>query len=149
MADCKVNLSIILPGGTMYSKHLCFKNREEEVNDGGAPRVVVKEVPIEGMTTKEVMNFTYKDKKTGKTFNKPIVIHLRKCIPAKKVLKLSEEAYEEMTSANMPAWYGRHRGKKGLAMWSSLNKTARLEEHLRHLSEAMGGTLGDYEVFGE
>ena len=60
-------------------------------------------------------------------------------IPCSKSIKMTYDAYEYMTSTEMPAWYH----KKD---WRRLTPTQRLELHLQRTCDANNGTSFTYSI---
>jgi len=60
-------------------------------------------------------------------------------LPCSKSIKLTYDAYEYMTSTEMPAWYH----KKD---WKRLAPIQRLELHLQRTCDANGGTSFTYSI---
>lgn len=64
-------------------------------------------------------------------------------IPASKSIKLTQDAYDCMTSSEIPSFI---KTKKEKGIWTSLNSKERLEWHLRRMCEASGGTAFTYSI---
>lgn len=64
-------------------------------------------------------------------------------IPASKSIKLTQNAYDYMTSSEIPSFI---KTKKEKGIWTSLNSKERLEWHLRRMCEANGGTAFTYSI---
>lgn len=64
-------------------------------------------------------------------------------IPASKSIKLTQNAYDYMTSSEIPSFI---KTKKEKEIWTSLNSKERLEWHLRRMCEANGGTAFTYSI---
>lgn len=60
-------------------------------------------------------------------------------VPCNKSIKMTYDAYEYMTSTEMPAWYH----KKD---WKRLTPIQRLELHLQKTCDANGGTSFTYSI---
>jgi hypothetical protein len=80
----------------------------------------------------------------GKDGNKIVRRGVRKyyeyeVVPCTKSIKLTYDAYEYMTSTEMPSWYH----KKD---WRRLTPIKRLELHLQRTCDANGGTSFTYSI---
>lgn len=64
-------------------------------------------------------------------------------VPASKSIKLTQDAYDYMTSPEIPSFI---KTKKEKGIWTSLNSKERLEWHLRRMCEANGGTGFTYSI---
>lgn len=117
MTDTKISLSIELQGGTMYSKEASFKNAK----------------PIPDKHNKEFLKI-----EDGKGHFETITINTRKCIPAKQVVNLSQEAYDYFISDEKPIEY---RGD-----WKKMSEAARLHWHMEETAKALGGKMIDFKV---
>lgn len=117
MVDIKISLNIELPGNTMYSKEASFKNA----------------TPIPDRHNKEFLKV-----EDGKGNFETLAINTRKCIPAKQVINLSQEAYDYFISDDKPAEY---RGD-----WKKMSQAARLHWHMEETAKALGGRMIDFTV---
>lgn len=82
----------------------------------------------------------YKGKDADKIVRKGIRrIHNIEVIPCSKSIKLTQDAYDYMTSIEVPVWYH----KKD---WKRLTSTQRLELHLQRTCDAEGGTSFTYSI---
>lgn len=115
--NIKISLSIELPGSTMFSKEASFKNA----------------TPLPDKHNKEFMKI-----KNGNGNLETITINTRKCIPAKQVINISEEAYNYFISDEKPPEYR--------SDWKKMSSAARLYYHLDSIAKAMGGKMIDYKV---
>lgn len=146
MTTTKVSLTIALPGSVMFSKQLCFKNSTIKDKNG---KTVNVETPVEGMTNQESFTLKLKDKKTGNMYTKRYDYHVRKCIPAKQVINISEEAYRAMIENEIPDFF-RMAGvsrKQLPALWQSLTDSEKLMIHFDAIAADLGGEVVDYEIF--
>ena len=130
MADVKLSVTIELPGSTMMTPQECGENPENY--DRNWMLLSVK---------------TF-DNKTKKYFyrKEPLEFKTRKCKPATQVIKMSQEAYEYMTSTMCPEWFV-YQG--GIHKWKQFTPEQRLELHLERLRKAVGGRAYTYVVFGD
>lgn len=128
MDNVKLSVTIELPGSTMMTSQECDKN------------------PNNYEDNKLILSVKCFDKKTKKTFYKkePLVFKTRKCISAKQVINMNDDAYNYMTSTACPEWY-----QFGISKWKKLSATERLELHLSRTCESFGGTSYTYLVLGD
>lgn len=71
-----------------------------------------------------------------------LYIKARKTRNAQQVIKLSDEAYNYMTSNDTPEFYDKF-------IWNRLSKNQRLRSHLARISESLGGIHFNYEVLDD
>lgn len=130
MADAKLSLTIELQGSTMMSPQECGENPDNY--DRNWMLLSVKSF----------------DKKTKKFFyrKEPLEFKTRKCKPATQVIKMSQEAYDYMTSIACPEWFI---NQGGIHKWKQLSPEQRLELHLERTCKAMGGKSYSYSIFGD
>jgi hypothetical protein len=85
------------------------------------------------------------DTKSKKYFykNEPLHFRTRKCKEASQVIRMSEEAYEYMTSSTYPEWW------TNPSMWKRMSKEKRLELHLDRLCKHLGGISYTYAVYND
>lgn len=161
MIDIKVNLSIALPGSVMYSKQECFKQLKEVAKYKNGKVIKDKKTGKVKYVTKLVADPEKFDHKVmlldnGGKEPERVTIHTRKCKPARQVLNMSTEAYNYMVSEAIPAGFKAPVGvkptkKKSAAQvaWEGMTQEDRLLWHLNETAAALGGTLEDYQVFGD
>ena len=140
MSTTKVNLSILLPGGTMLSVEESTRVIEEPVK---TPSGHVKMENGQKVTVPvRVMDVHKHDKIELEVMNRgrkeTIKVFTRKCKKAKQVVHLSEDAYNYMTSDEAPYQY------KGV--WRSLKPFERLKWHCNRIAESLGGTVDSIQV---
>lgn len=121
MSNVKVNLSILLQGGTMLS----VEESTRIAKDG--TRVI---------DTHKHNKFELEVMDRGK--KKTIKVFTRKNKPVKQVMRLSEEAYEYMVGSEIPPKY------KGV--WKGLKLHEKLRWHCQQIADSMGGTVYDIQV---
>lgn len=117
MSETKVSLSILLPGSTMFSKESSLRNGK----------------PDPEKHNKEFLKVSDK-----KGHYETLVINTRKCIPAKQVISISEDAYNYFVSSEKPFDF---RGD-----WKSMSADARLYYHMEEIAKSRGGIVLDYKV---
>lgn len=114
MDNVKVNLHIALPGRTMYSEQECSKNPS------------LNETFFLSLRTKSADRQIFK-------------INTRKCIPASKMIHLTHEAYDYMSSDECPSWARRNE-------WHVMSLEQRLVSHMMNIAESYGGYIMDYKI---
>ena len=130
MTDTKLSVTITRPGGVMMTPQECGENPENY----NKVRILLS-----------VRTF---DKKTKKFFYKkePLEFRTRRCATAQQVIKMSNEAYDYMTSSMCPDWFI---PMGGISKWKSLSKEKRLEHHLDRLCSSLRGISYTYVIFGD
>lgn len=121
MDNVKVNLSILLPGGTMLS----VEESTRTAKDG--TRVI--DVHKHNKTEFDVMDRGKKE---------TIKVFTRKSKSAKQVMHLTEEAYDYMTGSEIPPKY------KGV--WKGLKPIEKLRWYCNQIAESLGGVVDDIQV---
>ena len=121
--EIKVNLSIILQGGVMYSQEQAKALEKEKVGTG----YDTFSMRVEGKNG------------NGKKDAETITVKTRKCKPASQSLNLSMDAYDYMTGKEAPYFV-----KAG--DWERLTKKQRLEAHLKRIVEGLGGVSFTYAI---
>lgn len=140
MDNVKVNLSILLQGGTMLSVEESTRIIEEPVRtpsghikySKGKP--VTK--PVRVMDTHKHNKFELEVMNRGK--KETIKVFVRKNKPAKQVIRLNEDAYNYMVSNETPAQY------KGV--WKGLKPNEKLRWHCNRIAESLGGVVDSIQV---
>ena len=126
MNNVKISLTITLPGSVMVS----------EVDS-------LKRISDKKGNTKEVFDFSKNNKQTMQLYHKgkkeQIEIFIRKSKPAKQVINLPQEAYDQFTGDYIPRKYN---GK-----WKSLTPMQKIRWHCQQIAEELGGRLEDFKVF--
>lgn len=131
MSTVKLSVTIVLPGSTMMTSQECDENPQENYENN--------------FILLSVKKYDYKTKKSF--FRKePLEFKTRKCVDAQQVIKMSDEAYENMTSVSCPEWFI---PKGGINAWKKMSKEQRLEAHLDRVCKAMGGKSYTYAVFSD
>ena len=123
--ECKVNLSITLPGAVLKTAKECAENPKESFE-----KQVVR---VESST------FDKKKKKFIKTVEY-LDIHVRKCRTASQSINMTKEAYDYMVSKECP-YFANPKD------WVRMSKVKRLEAHLEETCKALGGISYTYQVF--
>lgn len=124
MLETKVSLTVVVPGATMISKQECLKQLENSDDES----LVLNH---------QVITVYDKDNKNQKVLH----IKTRKCIPARQSLNICKEAYEAMTSSEIP-----YKVRK-VSEWLAMSKKQRLEKHLDDIAAQLGGVVGSYVIF--
>lgn len=137
MSEIKVNLSIVLPGRTMWSKEECLKTTQREIKSKGKKRFeTVTEVKDWSKLERQHCKVRLKDNRT-----ESITYYVRKCKPAAQSLNISKDAYLYYVSKDSMLV-----GYKP-AKWATMTKKERLEAHLKNICEGLGGKSFTYHVF--
>lgn len=120
----------------MYSSQLCDENSKEKFGEDHNPNDYLE----------PCHTFVEYETKKGKRIRDRIDFKVRKRIPAKQVINLSQEAYRDMIIGPMPYWYRDPEGKHPQKSWMRLSREERLKLHLTRYAENFQGTLESYEV---
>lgn len=137
MNEIKLNLSIVLPGSTLFSKEECLKTTQEVIKlKNGKKRTVTKVVEDWDKMDKH----TFKVSESGKAKPETIVFHTRKCKPATQSINLNKNAFDYMTRGECPSFA---KPKD----WARMSKKQKLEAHLSKIVEHVGGVSFTYQVF--
>ena len=128
MTNIKLSLSVLLPGGTMYSKEESLKN--PHLKDENAKN---------NLDLRKFDSFSIKlrDAKKVETHR----IFVRKSKPARQVLNLSEEAYNYFIGQEKPEKY-----KGEMGPWGKLTKNQKIIWHCNNIAENFGGSLESWEI---
>lgn len=121
MYEPKLRLTITLPGSVMMSEQECSENPKENY----------KSFSIEWTKTKKFK---------GKTVNikeRVYVNNVRKCVPCKQTLSISEESYQMMID-ECPSW-------EKPFVWKKYNIHQKLKSHFNILTQQFGGIGFHYE----
>lgn len=123
MVDIKINASIVLQGGTLPAEPPQLKK--------GKKKRKKKE---------EKSEVLYRQEKIHMDKGKPIVISLREPKPARQVLHICQEAYNNMVASDNPV--------KGVKVfeWKKLSPNKRVKLHLQVLAESLGGRLEAFKI---
>ena len=132
MVEPKLSLTLVLPGSNMVSQQVA-ENKPEE------------------FTEEHKMFFkSYKSKK-DKSPN-VIVFRTRKSIPARQVLKMSQEAYkamlEESTSPKYDKVIAKVKGKL-IRVWDTMSEDARIKKHCELIAHDMGAIDFSYNILDD
>lgn len=124
--ECKVNLSITLPGAMLKTAKECAENPKESYEH--------QKIRVE--TVK-------KDPKKKNKFIKSVEwidIKVRKCKTASQSINMTHQAYKYMIGKECPYFM---KPKD----WARMSKVKRLEAHLEETCKALGGISYTYQVF--
>lgn len=141
MDNIKLSLSIILPGGVMYSREESLKElKKVKKNKYGKP--IKKDGEIQ-YTTEVVEDFNRHDSfivkvKDDRGKEVPITVLTRSTKPARQVINMSEEAYNYMISRETPAGF--------FGNWNSMSQAQKLKWHCFNIAHQLGGYLDSYQV---
>ena len=132
MVEPKLSLTFVLPGSTMISQQVA-ENKPEE------------------LTEEHKMLFkSYKSKKDKGP--DVITFRTRKSIPAKQVLKISQEAYEAMLEESTSPKYNKVIAKvkgKLIRVWDTMSEDARIKKHCAIIAHDLGATDFTFNILGE
>ena len=81
-----------------------------------------------------------------------ITFRTRKSIPAKQVLKLSQEAYEAMLEESTSPKYNKIVAKvkgKLIRVWDTMSEDARIKKHCAIIAHDLGATDFTFNILGE
>lgn len=132
MSEIKLNLSIEIPGRTMFRENECLKKIERHLERNGKTRLLIDAVYDSDKTEKNIL---VSDKSDACTY------HTRKCIPARQTVNISKEAYAYMVGNDSTPF---HITRKA---WIGMSKKERLQTHLKMIADDLGGTSYTYKVF--
>ena len=180
MNDIKINLTMIVPGATMMSEQECSKQLKKPLinkrgkyagkqarDKRGNLLWFYETVPDPAKYDRH----SFQTKPTKGEKPETIVYFTRKAREAKQVISLSNEAYEDFISGNMPYNYKApknfkpyrpirtHKDRKtkkvvegmsvDLQAWKVLTPEERLKWHLNAIAEGLNGEVESYTVFND
>lgn len=143
--EIKVNLSIVLPGSTMFSKEECLKTTQKTVvKKSKTGKIYKKIITVKEPDYNKLEKHTFRTTKyvEGKATLKVVTFYTPKTKSAAQSLNISYESYQYMISNECPYW-------SKPRVWNSLSKKERLEAHLQRLTEHLGGISYTYKVFDD
>lgn len=172
MVNTKVNLTILLQGGTMLSERDCSKEVKKPVmitrgkyagkqkKDKEGNRVY-KTVLVPDPTKTNLHSMRVSYVVNGELQNEVLNFSTRGCKPVKQSLNICEEAYNYMVGKEVPDGYKYPYGfkpnkallRKGMSIssqaWNAQSDKEKLEWHLNRICADRGGILSDYTVFND
>ena len=119
----KLTANFELPGGTMFGKEVCQKNPKEYTEYNS---LIVEDKVKKGKKT-EIKR-------------EKIQFFTRKSIPALQVINIMDEAYQSMTSNEVPSFSTK-------SAWNKMTKEQRIVAHLNEIAIHLGGKLIDYTIY--
>lgn len=119
----KITANFELPGGTMFGKEVCQKNPKEYTEYNS---LIVEDKVKKGKKT-EIKR-------------EKIQFFTRKSIPALQVINIMDEAYQSMTSNEVPSFSTK-------SAWNKMTKEQRIVAHLNEIAAHLGGKLIDYTIY--
>lgn len=119
----KITANFELPGGTMFGKEVCQKNPKEYTEYNS---LIVEDKVKKGKKT-EIKR-------------EKIQFFTRKSIPALQVINIRDEAYQSMTSNEVPSFSTK-------SAWNKMTKEQRIVAHLNEIAIHLGGKLIDYTIY--
>ena len=132
MVEPKLSLILVLPGSIMISQQVA-ENKPEE------------------LTEENKMLFkSYKSKKDKSP--EVITFRTRKSIPARQVLKMSQETYEAMLEESTSPKYNKIVAKvkgKLIRVWDTMSEDARIKKHCELIAHDMGAIDFSYNILGD
>ena len=132
MVEPKLSLILVLPGSIMVSQQVA-ENKPEELSEEN--KMLLK---------------GYKSKKDKSP--EVITFRTRKSIPARQVLKMSQEAYEAMLEESTSPKYNkivtRVKGKL-IRVWDTMSEDARIKKHCELIAHDMGAIDFSYNILGD
>lgn len=132
MVEPKLSLILVLPGSIMISQQVA-ENKPEELTE-----------------EHKVLFKSYKSKKDKSP--EIITFRTRKSIPAKQVLKMSQEAYkamlEESTSPKYDKVIAKVKGKL-IRVWDTMSEDARIKKHCELIAHDMGAIDFSYNILDD
>lgn len=141
MSTSKIRVTITLPGGVLLTQEEACKPQNVTVKtESGHPKVKDGKVVTEQVLvpdSKKHDHFEIKVMDKGRP--EVLKVSTRKCKPAKQVISLSEEAYDEFTNPNLTPY-------KYKGVWKGISKNQRIQWHCQQIAEAIGGTLDSFVV---
>ena len=132
MIEPKLSLILVLPGSIMISQQMA-ENKPEE------------------LTEEHKMLFkSYKSKKDKGP--EVITFRTRKSIPARQVLKMSQEAYEAMLEEPTNPKYNKIVAKskgKLIRVWDTMSEDARIKKHCELIAHDRGAIDFSYNILSD
>lgn len=133
MVEPKLSLTLVLPGSIMVSQQVA-ENKPEEL-------------------TEEHKIFLFKNHKSKKNKNPEVItFRTRKSIPAKQVLKMSQEAYEAMLEESTSPKYNKVIAEvkgKIIRVWDTMSEDARIKKHCELIAHDMGAIDFSYNILDD
>ena len=132
MIEPKLSLILVLPGSIMISQQVA-ENKPEE------------------LTEEHKMLFkSYKSKKDKSP--EVITFRTRKSIPARQVLKMSQETYKAMLEESTSPKYDKVIAKvkvKLIRVWDTMSEDARIKKHCELIAHDMGAIDFSYNILDD
>lgn len=132
MVEPKLSLTLVLPGSIMVSQQVA-ENKPEEL-------------------TEEHKMFFKNHKSKKNRSPKVITFRTRKSIPAKQVLKMSQEAYEAMLEESTSPKYNKVIAEvkgKIIRVWDTMSEDARIKKHCELIAHDMGAIDFSYNILDD
>ncbi len=133
MVEPKLSLTLTLPGSDMVSQQEA-ENKPKE------------------LTEENTLFFRIYSNKTKKIEPKIVKFRTRKSIPAKQVLKMSQEAYEAMLEESTNPKYDKIIAKvkgKNIRVWDTMSEDARIKKHCELIAHDFGALDFSFNVLGD
>ena len=132
MVEPKLSLILVLPGSIMVSQQVA-ENKPEELTE-----------------EHKVLFKNYKSKKDKSP--EVITFRTRKSIPARQVLKMTQEAYEAMLEGSTSPKYNKVIAKvkgKLIRVWDTTSEDARIKKHCELIAHDMGAIDFSYNILDD
>ena len=132
MVEPKLSLTLVLPGSIMVSQQVA-ENKPGELTE-----------------EHKVLFKSYKSKKDKSP--EVITFRTRKSIPAKQVLKMTQEAYEAMLEESTSPKYNKVIAKikgKLIRVWDTMSEDARIKKHCELIAHDMGAIDFSYNILDD
>ena len=132
MVEPKLSLTLVLQGSSMVSQQEA-ENKPEELTE-----------------EHKVLFKSYKSKKDKSP--EVITFRTRKSIPARQVLKMSQEAYEAMLEESTSPKYNKVIAKvkgKLIRVWDTMSEDARIKKHCELIAHDMGAIDFSYNILDD
>lgn len=133
MIEPKLSLTLVLPGSTMVSQQAAENKPKESYEQ-------------HSLTLREF------DKKSKKYVTKTYTYYTRKSVPARQVLKMSQETYEAMLETSTSPKYNKVVAKskgKLIRVWDTMSEDARIRKHCELIAHDMGAIDFSFNVLGD
>ena len=151
-------------GGVMYSKQECFKqltvaktNAKGEKLKNKKGKYIYKKVnvPVKELHDVNALKLPAEEGNQPET----LVFYTRKCVPVRRVLNLSQTAYDYFISKEVPEGFfapknfepicSIHKIPLVVQAWNSLSLKQRIEWHLRRIASSLNSTVESYVVYDD
>ena len=132
MSEPKVSLTLVLPGNNIVSQQEAEYKPEELTEEN---KMFFRGYKSKNDKSPDIITFT-----------------TRKSIPAKQVLKMSQEAYEAMLEESTSPKYNKVIAKvkgKLIRVWDTMSEDASIKKHCAIIAHDLGDTDFHFNTLGE